>query len=54
LVLHFDGLVWVRGLPSSLLVSSESLKSPEARRSFHSWVVPMEAPKSLAETRRFG
>jgi hypothetical protein len=54
LVLYFDGLCWVPGLPSSSLVSSESLKSSEARRSFHSWVVQMEAPKSLAEARRFG
>jgi hypothetical protein len=54
LVLDFEGLLWVRGLSSSMLVLSESLKSPEARKSFHSCVVLMEAPKSLAESRRFG
>jgi hypothetical protein len=46
LVLDFEGLVWVRGLPSSTLVSSESLTSPEVRRSLHSSVVHLEAPKS--------
>jgi hypothetical protein len=53
LVLHFEGLVWVRGLPSSTLLSSESLTSPEARRSFHSCMVQMEALKSLVESRCF-
>jgi hypothetical protein len=50
--LVFEGLVWVHGLPSSALVSSESLRSPEVR-SLHSSVVQMEALKSLAESRHF-
>jgi hypothetical protein len=42
LILHLNGLVWVRGLPSSLLASSEALMSPEASRIFHTWVVHAE------------
>jgi hypothetical protein len=54
LVLRLDGLVWLRGLPSSSLASSEALMSPEARRIFHSFVAHSEVPKSLAEDQRLG
>jgi hypothetical protein len=54
LVLHLDGLVWKRGLPSSSLASSEVLMLPEARRIFHSFVVHSEVPKYFAVDRCLG
>jgi hypothetical protein len=54
LVLRLDGLVWMRGLLSSSLASSEALMLPEAGRIFHSFVVHSEAPKYLAVVRRLG
>jgi hypothetical protein len=49
LVLCLNGLVWMHGLPSSSLASSEALMSPEVWRIFHSFIAHSEAPKSLAE-----